>query len=81
MCIFKLKYTSIVDREDNMWSKIQKILNERKITANRLSVLMGSKNNTTIYALKNGEIKKPSFELMEKIADALDVSLDEFRTK
>lgn len=81
LCIFKLKYTYIVGKEENMWPKIQKILNEQKITANCLSVLMGSKNNTTIYALKNGEIKKPSFELMEKIADALEVSLDEFRTK
>lgn len=62
-----------------MWNKIQKLLNKRNITANHLSELMGNKNNSIIYALKNGKIKKPSFELMVKIADALDVSLDEFR--
>lgn len=32
-----------------------------------------------LYSFKNGKIKKPSFELMVKIADTLDVSLDEFR--
>lgn len=36
-------------------------------------------NNTVISALKLGKIKKPSFELMTKIADALEISLDEFR--
>jgi len=43
--------------------------------------MAGFKNNSTIYALKNGSIKHPSFKLMERIADALDVSLDDFRSK
>ncbi|WP_415379977.1 helix-turn-helix domain-containing protein [Pediococcus pentosaceus] len=62
-----------------MWNKIQRILDEKGITANKLSKLAGFKNNSTIFALKLGQSKKPSFELMERIADALDVSLDEFR--
>ncbi|MGQ2287209.1 helix-turn-helix domain-containing protein [Leuconostoc suionicum] len=35
---------------------------------------------STIYRLKNENNVSTSFETMEKIADALDVSLDEFRT-
>ncbi|WP_459798105.1 helix-turn-helix domain-containing protein, partial [Pediococcus parvulus] len=64
-----------------MWKKIQQILNDKEISANQLSKLAGFKNNSTIYAIKNEQIKNPSFELMERIADALDVSLDEFRDK
>ena len=36
---------------------------------------------TTIYEIRNGTNEHVEFETMEKIADALDVSLDEFRTK
>jgi transcriptional regulator with XRE-family HTH domain len=64
-----------------MWTKIQLILDEQKITANQLSRRIGFKSNSVLYALKNGKINKPSFELMEKIADALGVSLDVFRNK
>ena len=37
------------------------------------------RSNRTMYEFKYGHIKKPSFELMCKIADALNVSLDVFR--
>ena len=47
-----------------LWQKVDKLL---------------KKNNRTMYYLRDGKIKKPSFELMCKIADALDVSLDYFR--
>lgn len=36
---------------------------------------------STIYDIRNGTNKHVEFETMEKIADALDVSLDEFRSK
>ncbi|MBZ5985992.1 MULTISPECIES: helix-turn-helix domain-containing protein [Leuconostoc] len=36
---------------------------------------------TTIYDIRNDTNKHVEFETMEKIADALDVSLDEFRSK
>lgn len=62
-----------------MWKKVQKILNDKDMTINQLSKLIGYKSNSILYSFKHGKIKKPSFELMEKIADALDVSLDEFR--
>lgn len=63
-----------------LWMKIQKLLSEKNMSINQLSLKMGlSKNNRSVYELKNGKIKKPSFEFMCKIADALDVSLDYFR--
>ena len=50
------------------------------MSINQLATKMGlSKNNRTMYYLRDGKIKKPSFELICKIADALDVSLDYFR--
>jgi len=36
---------------------------------------------TTIYDIRNDTNKHVEFETMEKIADALNVSLDEFRSK
>lgn len=36
---------------------------------------------STVYRIKNDESAGTDFNTMEKIADALDVSLDEFRTK
>lgn len=62
-----------------MWEKIEPILKERGIAPHRLSVMMGDENDSNIYALKNGQIKKPSFDLILRIANALDVSLDIFR--
>ncbi|KRM89347.1 helix-turn-helix domain-containing protein [Fructilactobacillus florum] len=62
-----------------MWPKIECILTENNLTPRKLSQMAGLKNSSTIYALKNGQIKKPSFELMVKIANALNVSLDVFK--
>ncbi|WP_203642934.1 helix-turn-helix domain-containing protein [Levilactobacillus andaensis] len=62
-----------------MWNKVDAILKKKGITPHRLSKLMGDPNDSNIYALKNGKIKRPSFDLMCRIAKALDVSLDEFR--
>ena len=36
-------------------------------------------SDSVLRNLRDGKIKKPSFELICKIADALDVSLDYFR--
>lgn len=49
-------------------------------TQYKLAKKAGVGTNVITY-LKNGRIKKPSFELMCKIADALEVSLDELRRK
>ena len=63
-----------------LWQKVQGLLVEKNMSINKFSLKIGlSKNNRSIYALRDGKIKKPSFELICKIADALDVSLDYFR--
>lgn len=62
-----------------MWQKLEILLKEQNINPKQLSEMIGFKNNSTIYSLKYGEIKKPSFELMAKIATALNVSLDYFK--
>lgn len=62
-----------------MWGKIQFRLNELNMTANELAKKIGAKNNSVVYHIKDGSSKKPSFELVCKIADALDVDLEYFR--
>ena len=55
------------------------VLKQRQLNINQLAKLMGLKSNAVMYEFKHGKIKRPSFELMERIADALDVSMDSFR--
>jgi transcriptional regulator with XRE-family HTH domain len=61
-----------------MWEIIEKILKEKDLKQEQLAKRM-KVHSGTVSDLKKGRIKKPSFELMCKIADALEVSLDEFR--
>lgn len=61
-----------------MWSIIEKILQEKGLNQEQLAKRM-KVHSGTVSDLKHGRIKKPSFELMCKIADALEVSLDVFR--
>lgn len=61
-----------------LWFKIKRHMKNKNINQNELARRAGV-NNTVISALKLGKIKKPSFELINKIADALEISLDEFR--
>lgn len=61
---------------DVLWSRIQGILTKRGMTANQLSHAIGYRDNGQIYALKNGRIKRPSFEMIYKICKVLDISLD-----
>lgn len=61
-----------------MWKKIRKMMKEKNINQNQLAKLMQVDRSTITY-LKNGTTKNPSFKYMCKIADALEVSLDEFR--
>ena len=62
----------------SMWEKIELELRKRNMTIYQLTKLMGV-SMSVMYEFKKGNIKKPSFELMEKIADALNVSMDIFR--
>ena len=61
-----------------LWLKIEGKLKEKGISVYRLSKLAGV-SHQALSSLKTGKSKSPSFELMVKIADALDISLDEFR--
>ena len=63
-----------------MWNIIGKILKEKGLNQEQLAKRM-KVHSGTVSDLKKGRIKKPSFELMCKIADALEVSLDVFREK
>lgn len=61
-----------------MWKKIEQEIKKQGLTQYKLSKMIGV-SPSVLTDLKNGRNKKPSFELMEKIADALNVSLDIFR--
>ncbi|WP_193063405.1 helix-turn-helix domain-containing protein [Oceanobacillus oncorhynchi] len=61
-----------------LWLKIEEIMKEKGLTQYKLAKRAGVGTNTITY-LKSGKINKPSFELMCKIADALEISLDELR--
>lgn len=61
-----------------MWNKIKKMLDEKQITTYQLSKLTGI-SEQSFSKLRNGLSKELSFNSMVKIADALDISLDEFR--
>lgn len=63
----------------NIWNQVEIVLKQRQLNINQLAKLMGLKSNAVMYEFKHGKIKRPSFELMERIADALDVSMDSFR--
>ena len=64
--------------EHKIWNKIQRLLDKKNMTVWRLGKTMDV-SDSVLRNLRDGKIKKPSFELICKIADALDVSLDYFR--
>ncbi|KXT73140.1 hypothetical protein STRDD10_01615 [Streptococcus sp. DD10] len=61
-----------------LWEKIKPYLTERGWTSYRLAKESGLATSL-IYNLEHGKNRNTSFDTMCKIADALDVSLDEFR--
>ena len=61
-----------------LWLKVKRILKQQELTQYQLAKKMNV-SVSTITELKKGRINKPSFELMCKIADTLEVSLDELR--
>ena len=61
-----------------MWNKLKKMLDEKQITTYQLSKLTGI-SEQSFSKLRNGLSKELSFSSKVKIADALDISLDEFR--
>lgn len=70
--------TRKVNTTYSMWGKIEKIMIEKNITTYRLSKMTGiSKQYFSQMKLKH--TVNPSFETVCKIADALEVDINEFR--
>lgn len=63
---------------NTMWEKIEKILNDRNLNMSQLAKLSDI-NKSHFSDLKSGKIKNLSWTNMVKLADALGISLDEFR--
>lgn len=63
-----------------MWEQLNKIMQERNLNGSQLSKIAGV-NRSFFSDLKTGKVKYLSWPNICKIADALGVSLDEFRYK
>ena len=63
-----------------MWNEIERYMKINNLTQYKLAKLM-KVSPGVITDFKMKRIKKPSFELMCKFADALNVSLDDLRNK
>ena len=66
------------EKTDMLWEKISEKLSERNWTVYKLCLKAGI-GPAGIYRLRDGEVKDLYFDTVKKIADALEVSLDEFR--
>uniref|UniRef100_UPI00037158A7 helix-turn-helix domain-containing protein n=2 Tax=Lactococcus garvieae TaxID=1363 RepID=UPI00037158A7 len=76
-------YLSKNKRKDtiySMWDKIEKLLKDKNMTTYRLAQISGI-NKATLAHIKSGKVKKPLFETVCKIADALEVDIKEFKEK
>lgn len=60
-----------------MWTNIQKVLDQRKISIYKLSKLTGIANSL-LYSYKNDHVE-PSFKNVVKIAEVLNISLDKLK--
>lgn len=61
-----------------MWEQLNRIMKERNLNGHQLSKMAGV-NRSFFSDLKSGKVKSLSWKNMCKLADALEVSLDEFR--
>lgn len=59
-------------------NNLKKILKSKNINQSELSRI-ANVPRANIVSIINGQIKNPTIGLMIKIADALNISLDEFR--
>ena len=61
-----------------LWEKISEKLSERNWTVYKLCLKAGV-GTAGIYRLRDGEVKDLYFDTVKKIADALEISIDELR--
>ena len=66
------------EKTDMLWEKISEKLSERNWTVYKLCLKAGI-GPAGIYRLRDGEVKDLYFDTVKKIADALEVSIDELR--
>lgn len=62
-----------------LWISVEKYLKEKKMTQAELA-RRAKVTESVISSLKHGAIKKPSFELVCKLADGLEVKTDDLRS-
>lgn len=75
---YKKKQKRMKKIGEDMWKKIEVLLAEKKMTKYELAKKAGLNQNSLID-LKKGRKKSLKFDDVVKIADVLEVSLDEFR--
>lgn len=63
-----------------LWTIIEDKLKEKHMSIYRLSKLSGV-STQLLSAIKFGQSKKPSFEIVLKIATVLDIDLNQFKEK
>lgn len=61
-----------------LWNKINQKIQEKNWTIYKLCLKAGV-GTAGIYRLRDGEVKDLYFDTVKKIADVLEVSMDEFR--
>jgi len=65
-----------MSREQNLAQNIRKLRNARNLSQEKLARLAYVANNT-IIKMESGENKNPTLETLQKVAKALNVSVDE----
>ncbi|MHB9679788.1 helix-turn-helix transcriptional regulator [Lactococcus lactis] len=63
-----------------LWLIIEGKLKEKNMSIYRLSKLSGV-STQALSAIKLGQSKKPSFEIVIKITEVLDIDLNQFKKK
>lgn len=66
------------EKKAMLWEKISEKLSERNWTVYKLCLKAGI-GPAGIYRLRDGEVKDLYFDTVKKIADALEISVDELR--
>ena len=73
-----IRITTYSVRGVEMWEQLNKIMQERNLNGHQLSKMSGV-NRSFFSDLKSGKVKYLSWPNICKIADALEISIDEFR--
>ena len=73
-----IRITTYSVRGVKMWEQLNRIMQGRNLNGYQLSKMSGV-NRSFFSDLKSGKVKYLSWPNICKIADALEISLDEFR--